>query len=65
MKKLLTAILMVAIALPLFAAKPVTIKGSDTMVIMNARLAESVHEPRCPAPPSRSPAAARASASPR
>ena len=38
MKKLLAAVL---IALPLFAAKPVTIKGSDTMVIMNARLAET------------------------
>src|SRR5688500_3722341 len=31
----------VLIALPLFAAKPVTIKGSATMVIMNARLAET------------------------
>lgn len=41
MKKILTAILTAAIALPLFAAKPVTIKGSDTMVIMNARLAET------------------------
>ena len=41
MKKILTAILTVAIALPLLAAKPVTIKGSDTMVIMNARLAET------------------------
>lgn len=39
MKKLLTALL--TITLPLFAAKPVTIKGSDTMVIMNARLAET------------------------
>ncbi|HEU4886718.1 MAG TPA: phosphate ABC transporter substrate-binding protein [Thermoanaerobaculia bacterium] len=38
MKKFLIAVL---IALPLFAAKPVTIKGSDTMVIMNARLAET------------------------
>jgi phosphate transport system substrate-binding protein len=38
MKKLLIATLL---ALPLFAAKPVTIKGSDTMVIMNARLAET------------------------
>jgi phosphate transport system substrate-binding protein len=38
MKRLLLAVL---IALPLFAAKPVTIKGSDTMVIMNARLAEA------------------------
>src|SRR5688572_7111206 len=38
MKKILIAVL---VALPLFAAKPVTIKGSDTMVIMNARLAEA------------------------
>lgn len=41
MKRILTAILATAIALPLFAAKGVTIKGSDTMVIMNARLAET------------------------
>src|SRR5215213_2853146 len=41
MKRILTAILTAAIALPLFAAKAVTIKGSDTMVIMNARLAET------------------------
>lgn len=40
MKKSLTA-LMIAAALPLFAAKPVAVKGSDTMVIMNARLAET------------------------
>jgi phosphate transport system substrate-binding protein len=38
MKKLL---LCLAVALPLFAAKPISIKGSDTMVIMNARLAEA------------------------
>ncbi len=38
MKKLLLSL---AIALPLFAAKPISIKGSDTMVIMNARLAEA------------------------
>lgn len=38
MKKFLIALLF---TLPLFAAKPVTIKGSDTMVIMNARLAET------------------------
>lgn len=38
MKKLLLSL---AVALPLFAAKPITIKGSDTMVIMNARLAEA------------------------
>jgi phosphate transport system substrate-binding protein len=41
MKRILTATLITALALPLFAAKPVTIKGSDTMVIMNARLAET------------------------
>lgn len=40
MKRLIAAAL-AAFALPLFAAKPVTIKGSDTMVIMNARLAEA------------------------
>jgi phosphate transport system substrate-binding protein len=38
MKKLL---LCIALALPVLAAKPLTIKGSDTMVIMNARLAEA------------------------
>jgi phosphate transport system substrate-binding protein len=38
MKKLLLSL---AVALPLFAAKPISIKGSDTMVIMNARLAEA------------------------
>ena len=38
MKKLL---LCLALALPLFGAKPISIKGSDTMVIMNARLAEA------------------------
>jgi phosphate transport system substrate-binding protein len=41
MKSILRALFTAAIALPLCAAKPVTIKGSDTMVIMNARLAES------------------------
>lgn len=40
MKRFISTILALA-ALPLFAAKPVTIKGSDTMVIMNARLAEA------------------------
>ena len=40
MKKL-TALLLAAIALPALGAKPITIKGSDTMVIMNARLAEA------------------------
>lgn len=34
-------LLTLIMALPLFAAKPITIKGSDTMVIMNARLAEA------------------------
>ena len=38
MKKLILAL---SLALPLFAAKPTSIKGSDTMVIMNARLAEA------------------------
>ena len=38
MKKLVLAL---SLALPLFAAKPLSIKGSDTMVIMNARLAEA------------------------
>ena len=38
MKKLIAVLLL---ALPLFAARPVSIKGSDTMVIMNARLAEA------------------------
>ena len=41
MRKLLMATLFAAVSLPLFAAKPITIKGSDTMVIMNARLAEA------------------------
>ena len=41
MKRLLCAFVALATALPLLAAKPVTIKGSDTMVIMNARLAEA------------------------
>jgi phosphate transport system substrate-binding protein len=38
MKKLIAALLL---AIPVFAAKPISIKGSDTMVIMNARLAET------------------------
>lgn len=41
MKRILTYILPSVLALPLLAAKPITIKGSDTMVIMNARLAEA------------------------
>jgi phosphate transport system substrate-binding protein len=40
MKKTLIAALAV-LSIPAFAGKPVTIKGSDTMVIMNARLAEA------------------------
>ena len=40
MRKLAT-LLVAAIALPALAAKPISIKGSDTMVIMNARLAEA------------------------
>jgi len=38
MRKLIAVLLF---AVPLFAAKPISIKGSDTMVIMNARLAEA------------------------
>lgn len=38
MKRLLLSL---ALALPVLAAKPISIKGSDTMVIMNARLAEA------------------------
>lgn len=41
MKRTLAALLALAIATPLFAGKPISIKGSDTMVIMNARLAEA------------------------
>jgi phosphate transport system substrate-binding protein len=41
MKRVLTALLAAALALPALAAKPVMIKGSDTMVIMNAQLAET------------------------
>jgi phosphate transport system substrate-binding protein len=41
MKRILIALLGAAIAQGVFAAKPVTITGSDTMVIMNARLAEA------------------------
>jgi phosphate transport system substrate-binding protein len=39
MKKILAALLLVAA--PAFAQKPVAVKGSDTMVIMNAKLAET------------------------
>src|SRR6185436_8382636 len=41
MKKLILTTLAAALATPLLAQRPVTIKGSDTMVIMNARLAEA------------------------
>lgn len=41
MNRLLATALTLAIAAPAIAAKAVTIKGSDTMVIMNARLAET------------------------
>lgn len=41
MRRLISTLLLSTFALPLFAAKAVTIKGSDTMVIMNARLAET------------------------
>jgi phosphate transport system substrate-binding protein len=41
MKRMLCALVAMGIALPTLAARPVTIKGSDTMVIMNARLAEA------------------------
>jgi phosphate transport system substrate-binding protein len=45
MKRILTALVALTLALPVAfsatAAKPITIKGSDTMVIMNARLAEA------------------------
>lgn len=41
MKRIAMALLVVASTLPTFAQRVVTIKGSDTMVIMNARLAEA------------------------
>ncbi|HET8799122.1 MAG TPA: phosphate ABC transporter substrate-binding protein [Thermoanaerobaculia bacterium] len=41
MKRTLIALLALSMALPLFGGKPISIKGSDTMVIMNARLAEA------------------------
>jgi len=40
MKKLMALAIAVLFSMPVSAAKPLTIKGSDTMVIMNARLAE-------------------------
>jgi phosphate transport system substrate-binding protein len=41
MKRMMLAALAAALAIPALAQRPVTIKGSDTMVIMNARLAEA------------------------
>lgn len=41
MKRIAMALLVVASTFPAFAQRAVTIKGSDTMVIMNARLAET------------------------
>lgn len=41
MKRTIAALLFTALVLPLTAARPISIKGSDTMVIMNARLAEA------------------------
>jgi len=41
MKRITLALLIAAATLPVLAQKPITIKGSDTMVIMNARLAET------------------------
>lgn len=40
MKKLISTMMLSTLALPLFGQKAITVKGSDTMVIMNARLAE-------------------------
>ena len=40
-KRLLLATLTLALAVPTFAQRAVTVRGSDTMVIMNARLAET------------------------
>jgi len=41
MKRITMALLIAAVTIPAFAQRAVTIKGSDTMVIMNARLAEA------------------------
>jgi len=41
MKRILSTLLLAALAVPAFAQKAVTVKGSDTMVIMNARIAEA------------------------
>ncbi len=41
MRKITVTLLLATLAMPLFAARPTTIKGSDTMVIMNAKLAEA------------------------
>jgi phosphate transport system substrate-binding protein len=39
-KTLIASLLLLVFAVSTFAAKPITVRGSDTMVIMNARLAE-------------------------
>ena len=41
MKNVFAVFVSAVLALPAVAAKPISIKGSDTMVIMNARLAEA------------------------
>ena len=41
MKRLSIAVLLIALAVPAFGQKAVTVKGSDTMVIMNAKFAEA------------------------
>lgn len=41
MKRITMVLLIIASTIPAFAQRAVTIKGSDTMVIMNARLAEA------------------------
>jgi phosphate transport system substrate-binding protein len=41
MKRILSAVALLAMTLPVAAQRATTIKGSDTMVIMNARLAEA------------------------
>ena len=41
MKRLLLALLALTTAASAFAQRPITVRGSDTMVIMNARLAEA------------------------
>src|SRR5687767_11838056 len=41
MKRIVIAAIAAMFSLPAMGAKPISIKGSDTMVIMNARLAET------------------------